>query len=278
MSTRKRSQEDFDREIRAHIETETDRLIDEGMAPDAARVAARRRFGNVTIARERFYEAGRLVWLDHVLQDLRCAARNMRRYPVASLVAVLSLAAGMGATTVTLTIRDVIFRKLPAAYARPEQLSRIQIGSPENPIRPLGNPVPIALYASWRDTLGSSIAAWTSPGEREVRTADRMENARIRAVTPEASSVCSASRPCSGWASRHPPLLQAGPRRRSSATASGSRSSTGAPMRSARSSGLKTSPTPSSASCRSVSGSPTWIRRSGRRSIRGRSRRPRRSA
>ena len=82
MSTRKRSDDDFDREVRAHIEIETERLIDEGMAPDAARVAARRRFGNVTarsrtLLRSQAPPVGRSL-----LQDLRCAARNMRRYPV----------------------------------------------------------------------------------------------------------------------------------------------------------------------------------------------------
>ena len=144
MSTRKQSDEDFAREIRAHIELETDRLIDDGMPPAEARVAARRRFGNVTGARERFYEAGRMLWLDRLVQDLRCAARNMRRYPVASLVAVLSLAAGIGATTVTLTIRDVIFCKPPPLYQNPEELSKLQIGSPASPIMPAGNAVPVA--------------------------------------------------------------------------------------------------------------------------------------
>ena len=189
MSTRKRPGDDFDREIRAHIEIETERLIDEGMAPDAARVAARRRFGNATVARERFYEAGRLLWLDHLLQDLRCAARNMRRYPVSSLVAVLSLAAGIGATTVTLTVRDVIFRKPPPLYQHPEQLSRIQIGSPTSPIMPIGNLVPVALYDRWRDTIGPSLAGYASLSLGEIRTGDRTGSVPLRAVTPELFGV-----------------------------------------------------------------------------------------
>ena len=88
MSTRKRPDDDFTQEILAHIELETERLIDEGTPPDEARVAARRRFGNVTSARERYYESGRVLWLDHLVQDVRGAARSMRRYPIASLVAV----------------------------------------------------------------------------------------------------------------------------------------------------------------------------------------------
>ena len=189
MSTRKRSDDDFDREIRAHIEIETERLIGEGMPPEAARGAARRRFGNVTVARERFFEAGRLLWLDHLLQDVRCAARNMRRYPVSSLVAVLSLAAGIGATTVTLTVRDVIYRKPPPLYQHPEQLSKIQIGSPASPIMPFGNGVPIALYHGWRETVGPSMAAYTSLGPREIRTGDRTASVTLRAVTPELFGV-----------------------------------------------------------------------------------------
>ena len=210
MSTRQRSDDDFDREIRAHIEIETERLIEEGISPAAARVAARRRFGNVTSARERFYEARRLLWLDHLIQDLRCAARNMRRYPVASLVAVLSLAAGIGATTVTLTIRDVIFRKPPPSYQHPEQLSKIQVGSPASPIMPAGNPVPVALYERWRETMGLSMAAFTSLGVREIRTGDRTANVSLRAVTPELFSILGVA-PSTGASFSASPATVSGP-------------------------------------------------------------------
>ena len=113
----------------------------------------------------------------------------MRRYPVSSLVAVLSLAAGIGATTVTLTVRDVIFRKPPPLYQHPEQLSKIQIGSPASPIMPIGNGIPIALYHGWRETVGPSMAAYTSLGAREIRTGDRTASVPLRAVTPELFGV-----------------------------------------------------------------------------------------
>jgi predicted permease len=127
-----------------------------------------------------------LLWLDHLVEDLRCAWRNLRRYPLAAAVAILSLAAGIGATTVTLTIRDVVFRRPPAAYTHPEQLSNVQVGSPRNPIRgPIGNAVPAPLYLRWRDDLGSAIAAAASRGEQAVRAGDRTEAFRERAVSPE---------------------------------------------------------------------------------------------
>jgi len=59
------------------------------MTPEAARLAARRRFGNPAAAAERFYESRRLLWLDHLWQDVRSAARNLAKCPVACAVAVM---------------------------------------------------------------------------------------------------------------------------------------------------------------------------------------------
>ena len=80
---RRRRAHDFADEIRSHIDLETERLVDEGMTPEAARLAARRRFGNPAAAAERFYESRRLLWLDHLWQDVRSAARNLAKCPVA---------------------------------------------------------------------------------------------------------------------------------------------------------------------------------------------------
>ena len=177
--------DDFEREIRAHIELETEALVQDGLNEDEARVAARQTFGNVTVVRERFYEARRLLSVDRLAQDLRCAVRNLRRFPVTTAVAVASLAAGIGATTVTLMVRDVLFHRAPPTYAEPSQLSRIQVGRPDRPIMPIGSDVPAPLYAIWRDTLGEGIAAATiARGIRDVRAGDRTEAAPIRAVSP----------------------------------------------------------------------------------------------
>jgi predicted permease len=189
MSTR-RSDEDFSDEIDAHLALEIQRLEDDGLSPEEARFAARRRFGSVAAAKERFYESGRLLWVDHLLHDLRDAARSVVRYPVAAAVAVISLAGGIGATTATLSIGDVVFRKPPALYRAPNELSRLQVGSPANPIRPMGNLVPGRLYAIWRDTAaGTALAAATAARMRDVRTADRTETVRVRSVTAEFFSV-----------------------------------------------------------------------------------------
>src|SRR5260370_29918133 len=130
MWKRWRADEDFSTEIQAHIALETDRLIGEGVAPEAARLAARKAFGSVATAEERFYETRHIMWLDHLRQDVRGAARSVVKYPVAALVAIASLAFGIRAMTTTLMIRDIVFRKPPQLWERPGELSFVRLWQP----------------------------------------------------------------------------------------------------------------------------------------------------
>jgi predicted permease len=117
-------------------------------------------------------------------QDLRGAVRSVRRYPIAAAIAIVSLSAGIGATAVTLTVRDVVFRKFPVLYREPAQLSQVQIGPADRPIRAAGSPVPADLFTRWTVTPGLQIAGSISRGPRTLRTGDRMETLTVRAVTP----------------------------------------------------------------------------------------------
>jgi len=108
-------------EIRAHIEMEEAEQRAAGLTPSEARDAARRAFGNVTLAKEASRDAWIFRWLEELAQDLRYALRQMRRDPGFATVAILTLALGIGANTAIFSlVNNIMLRKLPVQH--PEQL------------------------------------------------------------------------------------------------------------------------------------------------------------
>ncbi|PYR59024.1 MAG: hypothetical protein DMF91_15790 [Acidobacteria bacterium] len=95
---------DLDREIRTHLELEAEERIACGVPPDEARHAAVRAFGNVTRVKEVCYEMARFAWLEHVIQDLRFAWRQVRKAPGFAAAAILTLALGIGFNTAVFTL------------------------------------------------------------------------------------------------------------------------------------------------------------------------------
>jgi hypothetical protein len=119
-----RDDEDFSAEVKAHLEIETDRLVAEGLSPDEARRAARRSFGNVTVARERFHDASRWVWVEQLAQDLRYGCRALRQSPAFAATTVLTLAIGLALTTGVFTVFNAYLLR-PYAVRDPAGLYQI---------------------------------------------------------------------------------------------------------------------------------------------------------
>lgn len=158
MFRRKRSVSDFTTEIEAHIELEIERLQQQQvLSYEDARASAHRAFGNVARAQERFYESGRFLWWDHLLQDLRFAMRVLRKSAGFTTAAVLTIALGVGATTAIFSVVNATLLH-PLPYPHPEQLVSIQDDLVGAGARDVGLSQP-----EWQDLQHSGIFEYVSP-------------------------------------------------------------------------------------------------------------------
>jgi predicted permease len=109
-----RSGDDFDAEARFHLDERTDEYVRRGMYPEDARQAALRRFGSITLAKERTGDADMLRWLHDFRRDTAYAVRMLLRSPGFSVLAILCLTLGIGANAAVFSwIEGILLRPYP---------------------------------------------------------------------------------------------------------------------------------------------------------------------
>jgi putative ABC transport system permease protein len=170
----RRSQRDFENEIRAHLDLEAERLRAQGLSPEDAEREARRHFGNVGVAEDRFYHAQRLASFQNAGRDLRHAWRALRRTPGFLVTSVVTLGLAIGAVTGMFdVVNTVILKALP--FPDSDRLVAIQGTAPGSDLpERFGVGTEFYLHYKERSKLLDGIFLFGS-GTSTFRTENRVE-------------------------------------------------------------------------------------------------------
>jgi putative ABC transport system permease protein len=146
---------DLEHELRSHVEMAAEDARRRGLAPDDASRAARIDAGSASQAMDALRDQRGLPWLDDLARDVSHGLRTLRRTPVFTVVALLTLALGIGANTAIFSIVNAVLLR-PLDYPKPEQLMYLTTEFPA-----LGltrNPLSVQEYLEFRQ-INQSFAA-----------------------------------------------------------------------------------------------------------------------
>jgi predicted permease len=184
---RARTDSDVEEELQFHIDLHTQQLVESGIPAQEAQRRARAEFGRVDVQKEKYHSAIGLRPLHEIGGDIRYGLRSLYRNRMVSLVAVFSLALGIGATT---AIFSVIYSALlhPFPYAGADRMVNPAVIDENNPQSPTWFSLTASQFDSFRkansidSVLGFMLDGLVATGN------DLPEDIRVAYVTSNASS------------------------------------------------------------------------------------------
>src|SRR5688572_28315001 len=179
---RNRLERDLERELRFHLEAQTRDLMRSGWSRAAAEREAQRALGGVDQVTEAARDARGTRWLEDWWHDSRLAVRTLRRTPVFTAAAVLTLALGIGANTAVWSIVDALMiRTLPVE--RPTELYALRRAGIEDDNYRMS----FSRFRQLQSELpaGASLAAMGSLARAYAAVGDRLEPVTLQLVSGE---------------------------------------------------------------------------------------------
>jgi predicted permease len=173
-----RAEPETARELAAHLALLEDEYNRRGLSRDEARLAARRAFGGVAQTMELHRDARSFAWIADAGRDLRHGARVLRRTPLFTLTAALSLAIGIGATATIAALANALLFRPPSGVADSRRL--VDIGSSRG--RGGFGPVSYPNYLDIRRRATTLTATYASSRFPQAMSLAGAEGARAETV------------------------------------------------------------------------------------------------
>jgi putative ABC transport system permease protein len=172
-------EDELQAELQFHLEREIEENIARGMTPEDARYAAIRSFGGVERVKEESRDVRGIRLLEEIWQDMRFGLRMLQKNPGFTLIAIITLALGIGANTAIFSVVNAaLLRPLP--YDNPDRIMSVSVMQPQKGVYQLPFALPnyldlreraqsfteIAAYRGWQYTITGAGEPVTVFGER----------------------------------------------------------------------------------------------------------------